>query len=658
MLTVGCTADFLEDMRDYNNFDDSLFDNEATTLWYMNNLYSWFYGSYSQPTQMKVGLWDNTFFANTEEAGGINNWFNPNNAYYLASYCPDYYGSKIQQTENTNNPYTRIRYCNYVIQFVGVNGVGTKLTTEFLDGIKGQCYYLRALQYFDLVRTYGGVPIVTTVISGASDDESIKYPRATSSEVFAQIAADLDKAAELLPAVWTGDNWGRPTSCMAKAMKSRAMLTAASPLFNTDWDNTSNQKWQTALQAGLDAEQLLSANGFGLYGTTAKDWEEMFYKFDNTFCSEAVAVQLFAPGESNCQNNGWENRIRPVNQNGNGGIAVPKEMIDAFPMADGHRPTDSNGAYSYDDKHFFLHRDPRFYRTFRFTGCKWPMNTREDASFWAYIYIATSPRDPSLITRTYHGGNNIKSPVCVSKMSNPQADSINFQYSGTDILEYRYAELMLNIAECYAATGNTQKCREYIGRIRARVGIPEGSDYYGLGNFTDKYAAIEATLFERRIELAYEGKRFWDMQRWMLFNDSGTEDGIDWKNNTCAKLGLTPLNGTCRTGQWLAVDAVNNKDPYTQEYLNSISIDLDAADLDAELQKLVTIYDTILKYATGMPDSFTMDASNNVPVTIDWKQHYYIFGLNSSLLSYNPWLEQTIGWLDYYGGNGTYDFRN
>jgi hypothetical protein len=65
-------------------------------------------------------------------------------------------------------------------------------------------------------------------------------------------------------------------------------------LFNKDWDNAGSPKWQTALDAGLKAELALTAAGYGLYGSTAKEWAEMMYVNDNTFNREAIIVQLLS----------------------------------------------------------------------------------------------------------------------------------------------------------------------------------------------------------------------------------------------------------------------------------------------------------------------------------------------------------------------------
>ena len=170
-------------------------------------------------------------------------------------------------------------------------------------------------------------------------------------------------------------------------------------------------------------------------------------------------------------------------------------------------------------------------------------------------------------------------------MTNTNADNTSsFQYSGTDIFEYRYAELLLGIAECYAAKGDIPNTLSYLGMIRNRVGIPSTNNY-GIGTLADKYEAIEACLYERRVELAYEGKRFWDIQRWMLYNDDATAN-----NTTCAKLGLATLNGTQRTGHYLQYNQVGTSDDPLTAAIEGISVDPDAGDFNAQIEDLATLY--------------------------------------------------------------------
>ncbi len=642
LIISACSDDFLQDKKNYDDTDDSFYESETRVNWYMANIFYNCYNGWNSPTEVLMGAYTDMYSKMTEELGGLQTYISPKNKYYSSDYGSGYYGTKLAD-KIQNNPYTRIRNCTELI--TTIDEKGTSLDSDFRTHAKGQMYYIRALQYFELMRVYGGVPIVTEVEAASSEDETIKHPRASVPDVVAQIVEDLDSAAAMLPSTWGASDYGRYTKGAALAQKSKVLLTFASPLFNTDWDNTGNTRWKNALEAGLAAETELSSAGFGLYGSSAKDWEDMF-NIDNSSCSEAISVQLFGSGSSNVTiNNSWENNIRLSSQDGNGGIPAPKEMIDLFPMSDGSRPTTEN---NYDEELFFLNRDPRFYRTFAFSGCKWAYKEDEESTVWAYRYQYKDGEDTTTVSSD---GNSVTSLAFVRKMTNVSESNENgFAYSGKDIFVYRYAELLLNIAECYAATGNTGKCLEYLGRIRNRVGIPSTNNY-GIGTLSDKYAAIEACLYERRVELAYEGKRYWDIQRWMLYNDD-----TDYNNSTCQKLGIETINGTQRTGGYLtykkgltssAVDPLDG-------IRDTISVDPDNSDFLNELQILATFYeDNFTREELETP----MDNVDGKAAQILFQSNYYIMGLNTSILTQNTWLKQTIGWEDASGAAGTYDYQ-
>ena len=632
---VSCSDDFLEDMKNYGEYDDTFYQSEERVTAYIDNVYYDFFAAFTSPSSTVVGSYKTENSGMTEEIGGMQDLINPTLTFFNADDASGYYGTRLEDKVK-NEPYHRIRDCNAFLEEIDIKG--EKLDEEFRNRAKGQMYYLRALQYFDLMRVYGGVPVVTEVQTPSATDESIKLPRASVTEVVEQIVADFDMAASLLPENWEPADYGRFTKGAALAQKARVLLTYASPLFNSNWD--SSERWQAALQAALEAESQLTADGYGLYGSSAKDWEEMFL-VDNSFCSEAITVQLLGSGNlSNYLNNSWEQNIRLNSQDGGGGQSAPKEMIDLFPMADGSRPTAANG---YDDFLFFLNRDPRFYRTFAFSGRKWGYKEDPESVVWAYRWLDSNDE------AHFSDNNQLSSPAFVRKMTNKNVTGESgFEYSGTDIFEYRYAELLLNIAECYAGIGDLGNCTAYLGKVRQRVGIPSANNY-GIGTLGSKYEAIEACLYERRVELAYEGKRFWDIQRWMLYNDDASAG-----NNTCAVLGMEPINGTQRTGHFLQYNGVSAADDPLAGMREDISVDPDAGDFEEQLQELAGFYtDNFVLEELITP----MDNVNGDPVQIDWKQNYYIQGLNSSVLTQNDWLEQTIGWKDASGADGTYDYR-
>ncbi|MFC5682229.1 RagB/SusD family nutrient uptake outer membrane protein [Flavobacterium sp. MAHUQ-51] len=656
LLIMGlssCSDDFLEEKKQYRYYDESFLENETRVNQYVNNLYYDFYDGYKSPLAIRVASWTTTETSYTEELGGISNLINPGVTLQNADDGSSYYGNKLGTTLS-NNPYTRIRDCNFLLD--NLDRVGAALSQTFRDQIKGQVYFLRAIQYFDLMRTYGGVPIVTSVSDANSIDESIKIPRATVTETVNQIVADLDLAATLLPGNWGASDYGRFTRGAALAQKSRVLLTYASPLFNKNWD-TSTARWDAALAASLAAETQLTTDGYGLYGTNAKQWAEMFYINDNAKNSEAIVVKLLANGTSALySNNGWEKSIRLASQGGaaGSGVKVPKRMIDLFPMADGTRPmNDITGTAinGYDPFLFFKGRDPRFYRTFGFSGCYWPytnsLGNTTQPTVWAYRWAPTT-------TSTSFGfsmGNDVPSPAFVRKMSSPTvSNTSNFQYSGTDIMEYRFAELLLNIAECYAAKGDVANTLVYLGKIRNRVGIPSTNNY-GIGTLADKYAALEAVLYERRVELAYEGKRFWDVQRWMLYSDDSSVN-VD---NTNTKLNIPAINGTQRIGNYLHCKALSavGTDPLTSARA-AISVDPDNANFTTQINALAAFYTA--NFELKSPPS-PMDNVSSVATNILWRPNYYLFGLTATVLSQNPWLIQTKGWNDATNTMGTYDYQ-
>lgn len=644
VLSVSCSDDFLKDKKNYGLYDDTFYQSQERVEAYIANQYYDFYNAYKSPTGAVVGSFTDTYTKMTEELGGTQDLINPNKTFVNSADASAYYGLKIGTGIN-NTPYNRIRECNDFLENIDVKG--ENLDKTYRDQAKGQMLYMRAMQYFDLMRTYGGVPIVTSVQDASADNPAIQLPRAKVSEVVDQIVKDLDLAATLLPGNWNATSgYGRFTRGAALAQKSRVLLTYASPLFNKNWDG-SNERWDAALKAGLAAEAQLTADGYGLYGSSIKDWDAMFL-IDNAPCREAIAVQLCGPGTTaTAINNSWEKGIRLASQGGiGGGTTAPKEMVDMFPMANGSRPTTANG---YNDFTFFLNRDPRFYRTFAFSGVKWAYAENANGTLWTYRWV-----DAAKKIGFADGNSAVSSPAFVRKMSNPKAsNATNFQYSGTDIFEYRYAELLLNIAECYAALGQTGNTIAYLGRIRNRVGIPSANNY-GIGILADKYAAIEACLYERRVELAYEGKRYWDVQRWMLY-DNAALPGVT--GGTVSKLGLAPINGTQRTGGYLQFKntaASSTTDPIAAAARAAVVVDPDAANFQTQLTALASFYDTNF-IRTDLPTA--LDNFNGAAVKIKFNPNYYIMGLNTTALTQNPWLLQTLGWNDVSGAPGTFNYQ-
>lgn len=373
---------------------------------------------------------------------------------------------------------------------------------------------------------------------------------------------------------------------------------------------------------------------------------------------ETLVVRLLAK-ESNSslgyKNNRWEKNIRLSSQGGSGGKGAPIELIDVFPMADGTLP-DAAHQVTEGSLRFMENRDPRFYQTFAFNGLKWGHKDVTNDTVWAYRWRTSESTTSGF---AYSEGVNITSPVFVRKMSGLNtASANNYEASGVHIYDFRYAELQLNLAECYAATNQIDLCKQAIGKLRARVGIPSTNNY-GLDTYVfDRASALAACLRERQVELAYEGKRYWDIWRWMLY-DGGQGEAMQLSTtNTCSFLGVTPLTERYRTAKYVDV-----KDGYTpgskdvlSELRKNIFADPESADFQKQLKEVADFWESNFQY--GEPNVQPDKNNSNEWIKIGWRSNYYIMGLSKDILDNNSWLGQTKGWTDQNGAAGTIDWQD
>lgn len=663
---TGCSDSFL-DMNNYGAYDD--FDSETKVNWYLAGLYYNFYTNYNNPGQQIVGAYKDSWNYMTDEEWGIKvgTKIDPNSSYstiddikswevssnkYEDPMLSGYFGERLGSSVK-NTSYTRIRNCNILLRDID----GASVSADTKKHAKGQALFLRAIQHFELMRVYGPIPVVTTVLNASATDDGL--PRASVTQCVEQIVKDLNEAALLLPTSWQGSDLGRPTRLTALAYKSRVLLFYASPVFNKDWDNPDNLRWRKALTAAQNA--MAEAGNGGV--SNAAEWGKVMGNDDNLLngnaAKEAIFVKLLSNDNSTdgAETNRWEGQTRLSSQEGNGGVKVPMELIDAFPMADGTRPKASD-LIANGNVRFIENRDPRFYQTFGFSGMKWGYKEKADDVVWAYRWRTESEEKNSF---AYSDENNVASPVFVRKMSNEKTTNINsFEKSSVDIYEFRYAELVLNLAECYAATNNLQKCKETLAILRKRVGIKEGTQYYGLNEtVTDRHSALESCLYERRIELAFEGKRFWDIWRWLLFDGGqGAELQLS-TTNTCNALGISQLNGCNRTSKYLDLKKGSYSYGENDALLNKragISVDPASADFKEKLSQLADFYEAHFQF--GDPTSPADHDANNKEAHILWRGNYYFNGLSKSVLDNNNWLGQVQGWTDENSKPGTIHWQD
>jgi starch-binding outer membrane protein, SusD/RagB family len=663
-LTLGmasCKKDFLEEKRDLSGLNEEVYTDSLVGKAYVDYLYYMFLpGTNAQSMTWNLATGGSQLTQTTEELAGETNWNKEwaSGILNTQAHALPYFGATMG-TSVANNTWTRIKEINLFLSNIDkYQGMlpGTK------QQLKGQMYFWRAWQYFDLVRLYGGVPLVLEPQSpiNAAENESLKVPRAKTSESIDQIVKDLDSAITMLPGKWAGADWGRITSGAAAAYKGRVLLTYASPQFNRGDDRA---RWQKAYDANLAAKTLLEQNGFGLFknGGTANGtaWGNMWFTESNN--SEAVLVYGFNNGTSDQSRkwNGWEHAVRPKDIGGGGSVSPTKQMVDAFPMKDGKMPGQSVD-YSYDPNKFYKNRDPRFYKTFAYNGALWPYSQNGNYRIWTYSwYTSATAATPAQYTETL-GPNS--SGIYLAKAtstsaSNLSATGTNFGQSGTDFMEMRFAEVLLNLAEAAIGIDKITEGVDQIKAVRERAGVENKDGNFGLGTITGRDQAFAAVLNERKVEFAYEGKRFWDLRRWMLFND---------EFGTVSRLGMQPLDGTRRTGYWITVKrptTPQNTPPTYSRYVpaasNQNAIDpLKRTGTGGVTPALLINRDSAVanfdQYLDHLYDNYfeVQERDNLDPTTNNWKfkwyKEYYFFGLPQNLLDNSPYLQQTQGW---NGGN-------
>lgn len=689
VVLYGCSDMFLQEKQDYSRTTEFVYNNFHGAQSRVDNLYALILPSATASVNWEypsAGSADD-HSKNTEEYGGFTDFIDPN-IILTTMNVPGYFHEELK---TSRNPFGRIRNCNDIIQGVSAS----TLSQEEKELLLGQAYFFRAWINLRLVRLYGGIPLIKErqdVVIGDDEGLSLAVPRSSAKECIAFICEDLQKAGEYLPARWGESDFGRVTSGAAFALQGRARLLYASPVFNRADDT---DRWQEAYLSNKTALSELEAGGFGLAyldnpGTNAANWGKMFSEaYGNP---EAVFVTLYnnvkQSGSTNLnKNNGWEQSIRPTNAYGGGGKTPTATIIDLFPMADGKRPGQST--IDYDRNAFMLNRDPRFYRTFAFTGARWAFSgdptslnatqypyKGEQYVLWNYAWYSSQDDLEKTNTSGYGAdgfANNYRGVYVRKRSDDYDLNSsslynydINtdrpFLVSAAPYLEIRFAEVLLNFAEAACGAGHYGEAVNALKDIRRRVGYTADNNY-GLDTDLEGNRAklFEAILYERQIELAYEGKRYDDMHRWMLWDGgTGRVEGqpstwtlTGFNGNTCNYLGVEPFNGKRREGLELRVSnsvpgyiggASPANDPLKD--LRPTAWNLGASkNPSAELEEF---YQTKLVRKTK-----DVDPNDRV---ITYKPNCYFLGLRDNAQRNNITLEQTIGWDDTVrGGSGTFD---
>lgn len=452
--------------------------------------------------QTKTALYVNNFYGllpswaryetYSEEAGNINDFLN--NKMQVSSSFPG--------GVDWGSAYSSIRAMN--VFFENINNV-PGMTNDLRKKLKGQVQFFRAYLYLSMVRVYGGVPIITDIQDPTDLSDKNMVKRNTTLECFDYIVENLDSAINNLPSKWPDSDLGRISKGAAMAVKAQALMLKASPLFCPLQNHT--DFWSDAYAACNLAYNELNANEYGLY-TGNNAYEMMWYDKAGAKREIIISVRFADPTKQNRHQAGQ----RPLSVSaGAAGACQPTwEMVKAYPMKNGKNIEEISSGYKED--YFWVDRDPRFYKTVVFNSATYGFGSNAKRVQWNY---------PNCTPDGYRVDNGTRTGFYCRKGVDTTLVIGDLAKQAFDWPVLRYSEVLLDLAECANEAGHPDVAKKCIVKIRQRAGIEDdGSGNYGLGTGvgSDYKATFDAVMKERQIELAYEGKRFWDLRRRRMFN--------------------------------------------------------------------------------------------------------------------------------------------
>ena len=354
--------------------------------------------------------------------------------------------------------------------------------------------FLRAVLYLQLVATYGPVPMPLTPMT---DAEARALTNATTTQLYDQILKDLDEAAAVLPASYTGNDIGRATKWAAISYKARAALYAG--------------RYQIAADA---AKQVIDANVYTLH----PNYGQLF-----TYAGENSKEIIFAHNYSKStqaagQNNNIFGEYGPPTNSAAGHVVPIRQLVDAYLMKDG-LPITTSPLYNpkawtpADTLNYTSNRDPRLAFTILYPGAPWDGGTFDSRPRG----ISTKPEAIDL------GNENVSVTGFNIRKYIDLTDKGDRGNGGIDVILMRYADVLLMYAEAKFELGqNDAPALAAFNLVRARVGMPP------LATLTR-----EDIRLERRVELAFEGLRLFDIRRWKIAEQvmpAPAACGIDYIN--------------------------------------------------------------------------------------------------------------------------------
>ncbi|ODS85392.1 MAG: hypothetical protein ABS46_02020 [Cytophagaceae bacterium SCN 52-12] len=484
VTALASCSDFLEVTSKSQVSDATLWSSSGNADLFLNNVYSSLPGPFAtddpgenwtdNSMASRVGPTSRTLMALSQ---------------YAANNSPSQWGN-----------YNNIRKANLFIEKV----TASSLPDDWKKQRLAEARFLRAYYYMLLWTSYGGVPVITDILNMTEQGDAVFRPRNTSEETFRFITEECAAIANDLP---LKSEAGRATQGAALTLKGWCELVWASPLYNTD---NAAARWQIAAATN---KQVMDLNTYSLF----PDYNTLHFE-ENNGNSEVIFDKAYLGGTTlGGSREGLQGpwRVGGI-QRSWGNVNPTQELVDEYAMANG-LPID-DPASGYDPKNPYKNREKRFYQSIIYDGSEWlgfEMVMRQGVG-------SPNATDLSDINEATNTGYSLR------KGLNPAyaINGANRQNSASFII-FRYAEVLLSYAEAQnEASGPDQSVYAAVNKVRERSELPP------LRQGLSKEEMRKAIHRERRVELAFEEKRWYDLIRLRLAekNLNGTLHGMVIEN--------------------------------------------------------------------------------------------------------------------------------
>lgn len=537
ILSAGaCRKGFLDTVPDNITTLKDVFSKRTLSEQWLANIYSAIPDPWAQPyTTQWNGMTDDIDYTPAWLSIPMNN----------GALVPDISGGYW------NSYYQEIRNAGIFLQNIDKNQEILSLANgpQLIQQYKGEARFLRAYYYFLLMKIYGPVVLMGelpgTVIT------NYQTPRSSWSECVEYVISEMEKAKQDVPdqfyVLGTTDidhsQTGRITKGIIMAVESQVLLFDASPLYNgntdlADFKNFDGKqlisqtydaaKWKKAADA---AKAVIDLNKWQLYQVSNPDpFTAAYLSCRNLFWDGWQTEGIWIRNGSDYIDY-WERHCSPRNSQGNAwnGIGVTQELVDAFRMNNGLPISDPNsgytetgfapgkqGFYVNNTSNMYINREPRFYVDVTFNGATIPVVPKSGQTYVGFYFTGNSGKNGAPRDWT-------KTGYTARKDVYPNANFLTGNTNGRPAMLIRLAEIYLNYAEALNEYSPANPdILKYLNMIRNRGGLPSL-----LPGLTQDQMRTQIRL-ERRVELAFENQRYFDVRRWKVADQPGYLQGGDY----------------------------------------------------------------------------------------------------------------------------------